>query len=52
MREAGAMSAPDAPILVSGLREFLVELNVRVHVTQLAKWKTTMQMITWGWSSR
>src|SRR5262245_45766433 len=31
-------------ILVSGLREFLAELNVRVHVTQLAKWKTTMQM--------
>jgi len=25
--------------------EFLAELNVRVHVTQLAKWKTTMQMI-------
>jgi CDP-diacylglycerol--glycerol-3-phosphate 3-phosphatidyltransferase/cardiolipin synthase len=32
-------------ILVSGLREFLAELNVKVHVTQLAKWKTTMQMI-------
>jgi cardiolipin synthase (CMP-forming) len=32
-------------ILVSGLREFLAELNVRVHVTQLAKWKTTVQMI-------
>jgi len=35
-------------ILVSGLREFLAELNVRVHVTQLAKWKTTMQMIALG----
>ena len=35
-------------ILVSGLREFLAELNVRVHVTQLAKWKTTMQMISLG----
>jgi cardiolipin synthase len=32
-------------ILVSGLREFLAELNVKVHVTQLAKWKTTVQMI-------
>jgi len=32
-------------ILVSGLREFLAELNVKVHVTQLAKWKTAMQMI-------
>ncbi len=31
-------------ILVSGLREFLAELNVKVHVTQLAKWKTTLQM--------
>jgi CDP-diacylglycerol--glycerol-3-phosphate 3-phosphatidyltransferase/cardiolipin synthase len=35
-------------ILVSGLREFLAELNVKVHVTQLAKWKTTMQMIALG----
>ena len=32
-------------ILVSGLREFLAELNVKVHVTQLAKWKTAMQMV-------
>jgi CDP-diacylglycerol--glycerol-3-phosphate 3-phosphatidyltransferase/cardiolipin synthase len=32
-------------ILVSGLREFLAELNVRVHVSRLAKWKTTLQMI-------
>lgn len=32
-------------ILVSGLREFLAELNVTVHVTQLAKWKTAMQFI-------
>lgn len=30
-------------ILVSGLREFLAELNVKVHVTQLAKWKTMLQ---------
>ena len=35
-------------ILVSGLREFLAELNKRVHVTPLAKWKTTMQMIALG----
>jgi CDP-diacylglycerol--glycerol-3-phosphate 3-phosphatidyltransferase len=35
-------------ILVSGLREFLAELNVRVHVTQLAKWKTTVQMVALG----
>jgi cardiolipin synthase (CMP-forming) len=32
-------------ILVSGLREFLAELNVKVHVTQLAKWKTAMQFV-------
>lgn len=35
-------------ILVSGLREFLAELNVRVHVSRLAKWKTTLQMIALG----
>lgn len=32
-------------ILVSGLREYLAELNVKVHVTQLAKWKTALQFI-------
>ena len=32
-------------ILVSGLREYLAELNVKVHVTQMAKWKTTVQMV-------
>jgi len=32
-------------ILVSGLREFLAGLNVTVTVTQLAKWKTTVQMV-------
>jgi cardiolipin synthase (CMP-forming) len=32
-------------ILVSGLREFLAELNVKIHVTQLAKWKTMLQMV-------
>ena len=35
-------------ILVSGLREFLSELNVSVPVTQLAKWKTTAQMLAIG----
>jgi len=35
-------------ILVSGLREFLAELKVSVPVTQLAKWKTTMQMVSIG----
>ncbi len=32
-------------ILVSGLREYLAELKVSVPVSQLAKWKTTAQMI-------
>ncbi len=35
-------------ILVSGLREFLAELRVSVPVSQLAKWKTAMQMIAIG----
>lgn len=34
--------------LVSGLREFLGPKNVTVHVTQLAKWKTTVQMVALG----
>ncbi|MBL8584341.1 MAG: CDP-diacylglycerol--glycerol-3-phosphate 3-phosphatidyltransferase [Rhizobiaceae bacterium] len=32
-------------ILVSGLREYLAELKVSVPVSQLAKWKTAMQMV-------
>jgi cardiolipin synthase (CMP-forming) len=32
-------------VFVSGLREFLAELRVSVPVTNLAKWKTTMQLI-------
>jgi len=32
-------------ILVSGLREFLAGLSVSVPVTQLAKWKTVLQLI-------
>lgn len=35
-------------ILVSGLREFLAELQVSVPVTQLAKWKTTFQLVAIG----
>jgi cardiolipin synthase (CMP-forming) len=35
-------------ILVSGLREFLADLRVSVPVTQLAKWKTTVQLIAIG----
>ena len=35
-------------ILVSGLREFLAEIRVGVPVTRLAKWKTTVQMVTLG----
>jgi len=35
-------------ILVSGLREFLAELRVSVPVTQLAKWKTTAQLLAVG----
>lgn len=35
-------------ILVSGLREYLAGLNVRVEVTRLAKYKTTFQMVAVG----
>ncbi len=35
-------------LTVSGLREFLAGLQVSVPVTQLAKWKTTFQMISLG----
>lgn len=40
-------------ILVSGLREYLAELKVRVPVSNLSKWKTATQMIAiilllWG----
>ena len=35
-------------IAVSGLREFLGGLQVSVPVSQLAKWKTTFQMISLG----
>lgn len=35
-------------ILVSGLREFLAGVQVRVPVSRLAQWKTTVQMLTLG----
>lgn len=35
-------------IMVSGLREFLAELSVSIPVTNLAKWKTTFQMLALG----
>ncbi len=35
-------------VLVSGLREFLGELRVSVPVTQIAKWKTTAQLLAIG----
>ncbi|MGB0750237.1 MAG: CDP-diacylglycerol--glycerol-3-phosphate 3-phosphatidyltransferase [Magnetospiraceae bacterium] len=35
-------------LLVSGLREFLADLRVSVPVTQLAKWKTSIQMLALG----
>lgn len=35
-------------IMVSGLREFLAGLSVSVPVSQLAKWKTTFQMVALG----
>ena len=35
-------------ILVSGLREYLMELNVALPVSTLAKYKTTIQMVAIG----
>lgn len=35
-------------ILVSGLREYLAALKVSVPVTRIAKWKTTIQMVSIG----
>ena len=35
-------------IMVSGLREFLAELKVLVPVSALAKWKTTLQLVSLG----
>jgi len=35
-------------IIVSGLREFLAPLNISMPVSQLAKWKTTLQLVALG----
>ena len=35
-------------VLVSGLREYLGELQVSVPVTRIAKWKTTVQLVSIG----
>ncbi|MFM9976771.1 MAG: CDP-diacylglycerol--glycerol-3-phosphate 3-phosphatidyltransferase [Sphingomonadaceae bacterium] len=35
-------------IAVSGLREFLADLRVSMPVSQLAKWKTALQMVALG----
>ncbi|MCI0600428.1 MAG: CDP-diacylglycerol--glycerol-3-phosphate 3-phosphatidyltransferase [Beijerinckiaceae bacterium] len=35
-------------ILVSGLREFLAELKVSIPVSNIAKWKTTLQLAALG----
>ena len=35
-------------IMVSGLREFLAGLKVSMPVSQLAKWKTTLQLVSLG----
>ena len=35
-------------ILVSGLREYLAEIRVGLPVSKLAKWKTSLQMISIG----
>jgi CDP-diacylglycerol--glycerol-3-phosphate 3-phosphatidyltransferase len=35
-------------IIVSGLREYLAPLNVSVPVSELAKWKTTFQLVSLG----
>ncbi|MCM8730747.1 CDP-diacylglycerol--glycerol-3-phosphate 3-phosphatidyltransferase [Hephaestia sp. GCM10023244] len=35
-------------IAVSGLREFMAQLQVSVPVSRLAKWKTTLQLVSLG----
>ena len=35
-------------IIVSGLREFLAPLNISMPVSRLAKWKTTLQLVSLG----
>ena len=35
-------------VMVSGLREFLAQVNVGVPVSRLAKWKTALQLVALG----
>ena len=35
-------------VLVSGLREYLAQVKVRLPVSRLAKWKTAIQMVAIG----
>ena len=35
-------------VIIAGLREFLGPQNITIHVSKLAKWKTTSQMIALG----
>lgn len=42
---AGAILIISREFLVSGLREFLAQRTLSIPVTQLAKWKTTFQLI-------
>lgn len=35
-------------VLIAGLREFLGPQNIVIHVSNLAKWKTTSQMVALG----
>ncbi|MBN66922.1 MAG: hypothetical protein CMM94_05075 [Rickettsiales bacterium] len=34
--------------MVSGMREFMAARDVTIHVTKLAKWKTTLQLVSVG----
>ncbi|WP_395686392.1 CDP-diacylglycerol--glycerol-3-phosphate 3-phosphatidyltransferase [Aestuariivirga sp.] len=43
-----AMIILSREVLVSGLREYLGELQVSVPVTRIAKWKTTVQLVSIG----
>lgn len=45
---AAAVIIMSREILVSGLREFLGQLQVSVPVTWLAKWKTALQLVAIG----
>ena len=35
-------------LLVSGLREYMSDINITMHVTALAKWKTATQLVATG----